>query len=257
VSFALRLYALPLILPLLFFIEIPTLNTDFFIALIAGGLLNVATTILYLKAIEHSDLSITVPFITFTPLFLLITSPLIIGEFPNLWGFVGVLLIVFGSYIMNLKLKYKSKLEPFKAILKEKGPRYMLAVAFLWSISANFDKMGIANSSSLFWAVAISLFLTILMFVLLLLKSRQHINQLYINFRGLLPVGIFTAMSLIFYVTAIEMTLVAYVISIKRCSALISVVFGYFVFKEKGIKDRLIGTIIMLLGVLVIALLGL
>jgi len=256
VAFALRLFSLPFILPFLFFIRIPSLNSDFYIALVVGGLLNVVTTVLYMKAIKYSDLSITVPFLTFTPLFLLITSPLIVGEFPNGWGITGVIFIVLGSYIMNLRLKQKTIFEPFKMLFTEKGPRYMLAVAFLWSITSNFDKMGVVNSSPLFWAVAISSFLTILMFILALLKSRQHLNQLRIHFTGLLPVGLFTALSLIFQMTAISMTLVAYVISIKRTSALMSVILGYFVFKEKGIKSRLVGTIVMLLGVLIIALLG-
>lgn len=255
VAFALRLYSLPLILPLLFFIEIPELNTDFYIALLAGSFLNVITTILYMKAIQHSDLSITVPFVAFTPLFMLITSPIIIGEFPNVWGFAGVILIVLGSYLMNFKLNQKSFFEPFKMLLTEKGPRYMLVVAFLWSISSNFDKMGVKNSSPLFWVVSISILLTFFMLVLVLFKSKRQLIQLQSNFAGLLPVGIFTALTLIFQMIAIDMTLVAYVISIKRMSALISVFMGYYFFKEKGIKSRLIGTIIMLLGVLVIALL--
>jgi len=255
VAFALRLFSLPFILPLLFFIEIPVIKPAFYVALITGGLLNVVVTVLYMKAIKHSDLSITVPFITFTPLFLLISSPLIIGEYPNIWGMSGVIIIVLGSYVMNLKYRSRSFFEPFKMLLSEKGPRYMLAVAFLWSITANFDKMGIVNSSPLFWVVSISVFLSVMMFLLLIVMSRSKIAQLKTHYKGLLPVGLFSAASLIFQMLALEMTLVAYVISIKRTSALMGVIFGYFVFKEKGIKQRLIGTIIMLIGVLMIALL--
>jgi len=255
VAFALRLYSLPLILPLLFFIEIPTLHTDFFIALMAGGFLNVLTTVLYMKAIQHSDLSLTVPFVAFTPLFMLVTSPVLIGEFPNIWGLCGVILIVLGSYLMNFKTQQKSFFMPFRLLLKEKGPRFMMIVAFLWSISSNFDKMGVKNSSPLFWVVSISVLLTLFMFVLAVFKSKRQLVQLQSNFTGLLPVGIFTALTLIFQMLAIDMTLVAYVISIKRLSALIGVFMGYFIFKEKGIKSRLIATVIMLLGVLIIALL--
>ena len=255
VAFALRLFSLPFILPLLFFIEIPVVKPAFYVALITGGLLNVVVTVLYMKAIKHSDLSITVPFITFTPLFLLISSPLILGEYPNIWGMSGVIIIVLGSYVMNLKYKSRSFFEPFKMLLREKGPRYMLVVAFLWSITANFDKMGIVNSSPLFWVVSISVFLSVMMFLLLIVMSRSKIAQLKTHYKGLLPVGLFSAASLIFQMLALNMTLVAYVISIKRTSALMGVIFGYFVFKEKGIKQRLIGTIIMLIGVLMIALL--
>jgi len=256
VAFALRLYALPFLLPLLLFIEIPALNTHFYAAVIVGGLMNVFITVLYLKAIKHSDLSITVPLVTFTPLFLLLTSPLILGEFPNIFGFMGVLMIVLGAYVMNLKTYKKGFLAPFRALLSEKGPRYMLAVAFLWSITANIDKIGIVNSSPLFYVVAVSVFLVVAMLPLTLYMSKKNLYQLKTNVKVLLPVGFFTAATLIFQMIAISMTLVAYVIAIKRCSALLSVLWGHLIFKEKDIKTRLIGTVIMLMGVVFIALLS-
>jgi uncharacterized membrane protein len=49
---------------------------------------------------------------------------------------------------------------------------------------------------------------------------------------------------------------VAYVISIKRTSVIISILFGYLIFKEKGIKERLLGAVIMVIGVLFITLLN-
>ena len=112
--------------PILFFIEIPSATNEFWTALLIGGILNVITIILYIKAIKHSDLFITIPLVTFTPLFLLITSPLIIGEFPNMFGLIGIFLIVTGSYILNIKEKHKGFLAPFQALLKEKGAKLML-----------------------------------------------------------------------------------------------------------------------------------
>ena len=107
VALALRLFSLPFLLPLLFFVEMPDLGEKFWVTLFVAGALNVLATILYMKAIKHSDLSVAVPMITFTPLFLLATSPLIVGEFPNFIGFVGVILIVLGSYTLNIKERHK------------------------------------------------------------------------------------------------------------------------------------------------------
>ena len=53
---------------------------------------------------------------------------------------------------------------------------------------------------------------------------------------------------------AISLTLVAYVISIKRVSVVFGVLWGHFIFKEGGIKERLIGTSIMVMGVGLITL---
>jgi len=73
--------------------------------------------------------------------------------------------------------------------------------------------------------------------------------------KGFLAVGFFTAATLIFQMLAIQLTLVAYVISIKRTSALMVVVFGAIFFREKGLKHRLAGVLLMLAGVVLITIL--
>jgi len=254
VAWALNFFALPLLLPILFFIEIPEITPAFWLAISVSGSLNVATAILYLRAIKLADLSLVIPLSTFTPLFLLITSPLIVGEFPNLFGFIGILLIVAGSYLLNIKEKKKGLLAPFKALLNNKGAQLMLLVAFIWSITSNFDKIGLQNSSPIFYGIIINVAITIGVTPFMLIKSKQNIKQIPKNMKILIPVGLFHGMMLIFHMVAISMTLVAYLISIKRTSALISVLFGTMLFKEKGLKERALGAIIMILGVLCITL---
>jgi len=255
VSWSLRFFALPFLIPLLFFIAVPSLNGKFWAALVIGGSLNILTTILYMKAIKYSDLSITVPMVAFTPLFLLATSPLIVGEFPTLAGLIGVFLIVTGSYVLNFKEKYRGYLFPLKALLKEKGPKLMLIVAFLWSITSNIDKIGLQSSSPVFWVIAINVFVTLVLFPIMLYKSQISPDQFKTGLKALFPVGFCSALTLIFQMTAISMALVVYVISIKRTSSVMSVLFGRLIFKEKDTGERLLGTVIMILGIIFITLL--
>lgn len=254
VAWGLRFFALPFLLPLLLVIEIPPLGRQFWIALLVSGTLNVITTILYMRAIKLSDLSLSVPMVTFTPLFLLLTSPLLVGEFPGIYGLAGIIFIVTGSYTLNIKERSRGYLAPFKALVREKGPKLMLMVAFLWSITSNFDKLGVQDSSPIFWAIAANIYISIFMLPILILKSDQKLNQLTHYIAPLLPVGLFTALTFIFQMTAINMTLVAYVISIKRTSVIMSVFWGYLIFKEKGLKERLFGSVLMIIGVVLITL---
>lgn len=254
VSWSLRFFAFLFILPVFLFIEIPQLNREFYFAILSGGLIVAVTTVLYMKAIKHSDLSISVPMLSFTPLFLLITSPIITKEFPNKFGIIGVFLIVAGSYLLNIKDKSNGYLSPFKSLLKEKGAKLMLIVAFLWSISSNIDKIGVQNSSSLFWALSINLFSSIILLPVLFLKCPDCKEKIKINFKILALIGFFIASGLVFQMNAIKFTLVAYVISIKRTSIIMSALLGYLVFKEKNLKNRLLGISIMILGVLFITL---
>jgi len=254
VAWSLNFFSLPFLIPLLFFIDIPSVSSGFWIALLISGILNVVAVILYMRAIKLSDLSLSIPMITFTPLFLLITSPIIIGEFPNIYGIFGILLIVFGSYILNIKERKKGLLAPFKALIKNKGPKLMLIVAFIWSITSNFDKIGIQNSSAIFWCVSINIFITIIITPIIFLQSKNNIKQISNNFKPLFTIGFTNAVMILCHMIAISLTLVAYVISIKRASAIISVLLGSIFFKEKNLKSRLLGSLIMIMGVLLITL---
>jgi len=254
VAWAYRLYSLPFLLPLLLFIDIPLLNVKYWMALLMGGSLNVITSIFYMKAIKHSDLSLSVPMVTFTPLFLLLTSPLIVGEFPSLLGVMGIVAIVLGSYFLNYNQKSKGILAPFKALLSEKGPRYMLLVAFIWSITSNIDKIGVQSSSPIFWAITVSIFIAIAMIPIILVWAREDFKQIITNVHRLTPIGLFSALTLIFQMLAINLALVAYVIAIKRTSAILVVLVSFWLFRERNFKYRIIGASIMVLGVFLISI---
>ncbi|HEX3012931.1 MAG TPA: DMT family transporter, partial [Methanobacterium sp.] len=207
------------------------------------------------------DLSLTIPLLSFTPLFLLIMSPLILGQYPTLLGIIGVILIVIGSYVLNIKRRILTTerrnsdyLDPFKAMVEKKGPKLMLIAAFLLSITSSIDKIGVLNSSPLFWAVSVHLFTSVTLAPVLIQEFRNHKKFTESDVRLLFAVGFFSALAIVTQFIAITMLLVPYVIAIKRTSAIISVLFGYLIFKEKGVKGRLVGSVIMVIGVVLITL---
>lgn len=255
VAWAWRFFALPFLLPLLFFIDIPTLRPAFWWALLVSGGLNVATSVLYIKALKASDLSLTVPMVAFTPLFLLLTSPLILGEVPGAAGLFGVLLIVFGSYLLPAGRRGRGLLAPFRALFTERGPRLMLLVALVWSVTANVDKIGLRASSPLFWSIAVNTFIAGALLPLGLPRFRRS-RRAAGGLGDLYALGLAGALTYICQMTAINLTLVPYVIAIKRTSTVLSVLWGGLLFRERGMRQRLLGAAIMLAGVLFITLCG-
>jgi uncharacterized membrane protein len=255
VTWAMFAFSLFFLLPLLFFIKIPSLNYHFFLALIAGGFINIIAFILYTKAINIADLSVTVPLVSSTPLFLLFTSPFIVHEYATFADVIGIILIVVGAYFLNFKTKEKNYLAPLQSLLTNRGSQYMLGVAFLWSFSANIDKVGVQNSSTIFWAISNYAFIAIFLFPIAIYKSKSRfIPQVKTNFFSLLPVGLTQGLVVLFQMKAIEIALVSQVISVKRLSTLLSVFWGYLLFQETHIKSRAIGASIMILGVIFISL---
>ncbi len=254
VSWSIRAFSLPVLLPVLLFIDIPTVDPTFWLALLVGSGLNVLTTILYMRALQDSDLSVTVPMVSFTPVFLLITSPIMIGEFPDIYGILGVLFVVGGSYMLQVQKARLDPLGPFKALFRDKGPRLMLLNAAIWSITANVDKVGIAHSSPFFWVVLTHTAITIGLLPFMLHYSPHRTHDLKSKFGVLFPLGLVTSLALICQMAALTMTLVVHVIAIKRVSTVLSVIWGAAFFKEEGFANRLGGVMIMLLGVLLITL---
>lgn len=254
VAWSLAFFSVIFLIPWVIYTGIPALNTQFWISLLIGGSINAVTTLLYIKAIKVSDLSLTVPLVALTPLFMLLTSPLIVGEYPKFFDYIGILLIVIGSYLLNIKEKSQGYLAPFKALLNEPGPKFMLIVAFLWSITSNFDKIGVKNSSPIFWLFSLFGTMSILLLPILLHKTPNPGTKILKQLPMLATMGFFNAIGVLCQMQALTLTLVVQVIAIKRTSVLMGVLFGHFIFKEKDIQQRLLGAGIMILGVFFISL---
>lgn len=255
VAWSLAFFSLPLLWPLVLWLGIPPLGAQFGLALWVGGSLNVISMTMYIRAISLSDLSLTVPLITLTPMFLLITSPLIVGEVADWSDIVGIALIVGGSYVLNLRQSQKGWWAPVQRLWCDRGSRLMSFVALIWSITAVFDKVGVQNSSPTFWVVALFSFLAVGMLPMVLIKSPQPVQALAKHWWALAPIGVLQGIAVVFQMQAISLALVTQVIAIKRTSALLSVLWGCLLLKETGLKDRLMGTAMMVLGVLCITLL--
>ncbi len=254
ITFSLNVLTALFSLPLFLFNDIPKLGNNFWYAVIAIGILNTVAFLLFFKAIKASDLSIVAPITTLSPIFLLITSPLLVGEFPNAVGILGIFIIVIGAYVLKFQDKTSGYLAPFKSLFKETGSRLMFGVVLVWSITANVDKIGVQNSSPIMWTVVGHLSVAVFTLPILLLKSKPNIQNIKSNGRNLILIGLINALAILCQMSALQLALVSFVIAVKRTSALFNVLWGWLIFKEQDIRERIAGSIIMIVGVVVITL---
>lgn len=235
VSWAWKVFSLPFLLPAALFLSMPEqLPAEFWLALVVGGGLNVAATLLYIKAIQLSDLSLTLPLLSLTPVFLLFTSPLLVGDIPSPAGYLGVILIFLGTYLLGLS-RSTGFWTPFKALLQDQGARLMFLVALIWSIAANMDKIGVQASNVFFWAASVQVFISLGLSLTLLLNIQGKKQQISVHLLLLLLIGLVTAAGFIFQMSAISIGLVPYIIAIKRTSIVLGVAIGGFFFQEKDL----------------------
>ena len=240
-------YALPFIALAFFFIPIPNLDTTFWISVLILLPLEITALILYVKAIKLSPLSLTIPFMALSPVFIIVIAFFLLGELPDTSGFVGILLITIGTYLLNAKASNIGLLGPIKAIANEKGSVLMVIVAVIYSITSTIGKIAVHHSSPIFFGFFYPLLLTIVLSMVVGVKGiLPHVISRPVTF---LTIGIFTAIMILSHFLAISMADVAYVISIKRTSLIFSVLYGRFIFKEINVTERLLGSILMLAGI--------
>lgn len=244
--------AIALVPVLLLTTGIPELGPNFGWAVLVGGSLNILAYLCYIRAIKISDLSLTVPLVTLTPLFLLITSPLIVQEYPTLGDGVGVVFLIVGSYVLNLQTRNAGYFAPIKALFTNLGSRLMLFVAFIWSITSNVDKVGVQNSSPLFWVMVLFACVSCGALPLALRRGGFVLALAQVKLLGL--TGLLNVTGVGFQMWALMLAPVTQVIAVKRLSTLIAVLFGVFWFGESGLQERLLGAAIMVAGVALISL---
>jgi drug/metabolite transporter (DMT)-like permease len=251
-----QLVVVLLLLPGLLFIPIPPLGEAFYLACFLALPLEVIAYISYMRAIKISPLSLTIPFLSLTPISLIIIPYVMLGEKVSLWGGFGILLIALGSYTLNLKEVRRGVLAPIQAIGKEPGSLLMIVVALIYGFTNTFGKQAINASSALFFAATynVAFFIVLSPVIFMAVRKRAQGRLVKEALRSSILPGFFAAVTVLFYTAAIGLTNVAYANTVCRLSLLVAVVYGHFLFKESGFGERLAGAALMLVGFMIIAL---
>jgi drug/metabolite transporter (DMT)-like permease len=251
-----QLIVILLLSPCLIFIPIPSLHADFYKAFFSALPFEVLAYIFYMKAIKISPLSLTVPFLSLTPVCLIVLPYIMHGELVSLWGSIGILVVAVGSYTLNLKEVGKGFLEPIRAIRKEIGSVFMIITAILYGFTNIFGKQAINHSSALFYGITYNIIFFFVLSPVIFKIGRINLSGKIFKeaLRISIPPGVFAAVTVFFYNTAISLTNVAYAVAVGRLSLLIGVIYGHFLFKETGFRERLVGTTLMLIGFIIIVM---
>lgn len=256
IAWSMAIFVWPIALVVLLFYGLPETNILYWIALFVKVPLISLSFIFLAKAHKESDMSLIIPLLSFTPVFMLPFS-FLIDQAVNLQGIIGIVLIVSGSYLLAFKRKTKDLLRPIKEILSDKGAKFMLVVSLIYAITSILDAVGVLNSggdfhAAIFWVFCVDLFASFLLLPKVLKVWQIEKLSIRKNLKQLVPIGVFKGTAEIFQMLAMGLTLAVYVNSIKRTCIIISVLIGHFVFKEKVSIERYTGVLTMIVGVVFI-----
>jgi drug/metabolite transporter (DMT)-like permease len=246
-----------LLLPLLFLQDWPELTLQFWGWVAALLPLEILAMWLYMRAIRECPLSLTLPYLAFTPVFNIVTGYLLLGESVSWGGFSGILLVVCGAWLLNLDAARTGPrldvLAPFHAIGREQGSRLMLGAAALYSITSVLGKGALQQVSPQFFGPFYFTLLALVATTLFASRELRRWSAAGRNVRGHLLVGISMAVMVMAHFHAIEHVEVAYMIAVKRTSLLFGLLYGAWLFGETGLARNLAAASLMVVGVYLIA----
>ena len=222
------------------------------IYLLVGAGLVAAVQFFYLSALRDADISLSIPFMSFTPALLIPAGYVFLHEVPTKTQLVGVLLVVCGSLVMNRNAFRFGFLGPFWAILHQKGSRYMLICAMILAISNPIDKIIVLMSDPVTYGFCYGAMLCIIFAAAMLISGRGSLAALRRRWGWILIAGFLDALVVLLQFGAYSHLHVFLTITIKRAGIILSVFAGGIIFREKNIKDRLVAAITMLGGLILI-----
>lgn len=241
---------------------VPEVSSGFWPAWGVAVVGNLVAWSLFFASLGGGDLGITYPLLALTPVFVVPVEWLLLDELPSFAGLWGIALVVGGVYLLNFKRASAGLLGPFLAIARDRSALQALAVAVIWSVTGTLDRVAVLESSPAFYGFMLAVGLSVL-FVPLLLRTAgpgtagrpwRRIRDCGVGV--LLVHGLLFTLMVASQMEALTLERASYVLSIKRSGAVVAVLIGYFVFAERDLGSRLVGTLVTLAGASVLVLMG-
>ena len=218
-----------------------------FIFLILSGLATGASWICYFKALSVGDINKVVPIDKSSTVLTVLLAIICFGETSNLvMKLIATAILAVGIFLMVEKKKREEKQESKMWML------YAVLAAVFAALTSILAKMGISGvESNLGTAIRTGVVL-IMAWVIVFARGKQaqlkNIDKKELLFIGLS--GIATGASWLCYYYAIQNGEVSVVVPIDKLSIIVTVIFSYFVFKEKLSKKAFAGLCLMVAGTL-------
>jgi transporter family protein len=215
--------------------------------LILSGLATGASWICYFKALSMGDINKVVPIDKSSTVLTVLLAIICFGESSNLVVKLIATAILAVGIIMMVEKKQSEK--------KSEGRSWMIYAvlsAVFAALTSIFAKVGISGVESNL-GTAIRTCVVLIMAWIIVFARGKHKKILCIERNELIFIGlsgIATGASWLCYYYAVQNGILSVVVPIDKLSILVTVVFSYFVFKERLSKKAFIGLCLMVAGTL-------
>jgi uncharacterized membrane protein len=233
-----------------------SISTTGWACVVATGILHALNFWLMGGAYTRGDLSLVYPLSRGTgPLLVPILAVLLINEQLAALGIFGILSIIVGIYIIHLRyFSLKSSLEPILALPSSASIWALCTGATIAGYSV-VDKVGVSLVYPPIYVYLLFIISLLLLSPYVFLRHRTALkdewqsNKIQIVIVGFLD--LFTYLLVLF---ALKISKVSYVAAAREVSIVFSAILGILWLKEKNAPQKVVGAVLISLGVILIGL---
>jgi len=232
---------------------IKTVEVKTLLALVLSGLATGGSWLFYFKALQIGDINKVVPVDKSSNVLTILLSLALFREGFSISKIAAVIAIGAGTYMMIERKESAQK--------GETGLKWLLYAglgAVFASLTAILGKIGIANIDSTLGTAIRTVVVLIMAWAIVLwqgtAKQIKTIDRKSWLFLGLS--GFATGGSWLCYYRALQEGPASIVVPIDKLSILISIAFGYIVFRERLNRLPFIGLVLIVLGTLSLVIIG-
>ena len=210
------------------------------------------------KSVRHMELSSASPLLVLSPGVTAVLAFLVLGEALSLFQIGGLILLMFGAYVLQLK-NHHGLLEPLKVFRRSKYIHYIFIALVLYGVCSVMDRyiLGYIGFQIEAYMAFVHVFLAANLFLMLYLFHdgvRGIIHGVKSAGWWIFVVALLTVSYRYFQFEAVKIASAGLVIAIKRSSVLFCVLLGGELFHERNIGRKLLAAGIMLAGLLMVVL---
>lgn len=242
---------LPFISDTIFYVPKGTLHEHFLVFLKA--LLVLSSWILSYYGLKYIPITLAGPINATRPVIVLIGALTIFGEQLNVYQWIGVLIAIVSFFMLSMSGK-KEGIDFYH----NRWVWCSILGTFLGAVSALYDKYLLKEMTPMFVQSWFLLYQSIVMgTTIVLIHMVQKEQKSPFKWRWtivLISVSLSIADFLYFYSLSLGDSMISIVSMLRRCSVIISFVFGALFLKEKNIRAKAIDLALVLLGLFFLVL---
>lgn len=218
------------------------------IFLILSGFATGASWLCYFKALQLGDVNKVTPVDKSSTVLTMLLAMIFLGEPLTVYKAIGLVAIAAGTLLMITKKETEAKKTDKRWLI------YAVLAAVFASLTSILGKVGMSEINSNLGTAIRTIVVLIMAWIMVFVVKKQH-EVKKIDKKSLLFIclsGITTGASWLCYFKALQDGQASIVVPIDKLSVVLTVLFAFFVFKEKLSKKAVVGLISIVFGSLIL-----